>query len=39
AGLVGAASLILWEGEPGTALAMVQNEETTAGGKAGARAG
>jgi glucokinase len=27
AGLVGAASLILWEGEPGTALSMVQNEE------------
>ncbi|PBB16851.1 ROK family protein [Mesorhizobium sp. WSM4313] len=26
AGLVGAASLILWEGEPGTALAMVQND-------------
>ena len=41
AGLVGAASLILWEGEPGTALAMVQNEETTrsAGPEAGARAG
>ncbi|MER9927080.1 ROK family protein [Mesorhizobium sp. M0048] len=31
AGLVGAASLILWEGEPGTALAMVQNDETTTG--------
>jgi glucokinase len=30
AGLVGAASLILWEGEPGTALAMVQNEATKA---------
>ncbi|MER8862280.1 ROK family protein [Mesorhizobium sp. M0751] len=27
AGLVGAASLILWEGEPGTALAMVQDDE------------
>ncbi|RWL60345.1 ROK family protein [Mesorhizobium sp.] len=26
AGLVGAASLILWAGEPGTALAMVQND-------------
>lgn len=26
AGLVGAASLILWEGEPGTAAAMVQND-------------
>ncbi|RAZ92566.1 ROK family protein [Mesorhizobium hawassense] len=26
AGLVGAASLILWEGEPGTALSMVQDE-------------
>ena len=39
AGLVGAASLILWEGEPGTALAMVQDEEATnnAGGHAGAR--
>ena len=28
AGLVGAASLILWGGELGTALAMVQNEAT-----------
>ncbi|RWB76138.1 MAG: ROK family protein [Mesorhizobium sp.] len=41
AGLVGAASLILWEGEPGTALSMVQDQETGdgAGGAAGARAG
>jgi glucokinase len=31
AGLVGAASLILWEGESGTALAMVQNDQTTTG--------
>ncbi|WP_245429220.1 ROK family protein [Mesorhizobium sp. WSM3860] len=38
AGLVGAASLILWEGEPGTALAMVQNEETKLGEKTGASA-
>ncbi|WP_192384934.1 ROK family protein, partial [Mesorhizobium silamurunense] len=39
AGLVGAASLILWEGEPGTALAMVQNDETKngAGEKPGSR--
>ncbi|MEW6629796.1 MAG: ROK family protein [Pseudomonadota bacterium] len=35
AGLVGAASLILWEGEPGTALAMVQNDTTKAGGQTG----
>ncbi|TIV03762.1 MAG: ROK family protein, partial [Mesorhizobium sp.] len=41
AGLVGAASLILWEGEPGTALSMVQDQETGDGasGAAGARAG
>ncbi|WP_217578027.1 ROK family protein [Mesorhizobium sp. GbtcB19] len=41
AGLVGAASLILWEGEPGTALSMVQDQETGDGasGPAGARAG
>ncbi|RWL95820.1 MAG: ROK family protein [Mesorhizobium sp.] len=41
AGLVGAASLILWEGEPGTAPSMVQDQETGdgAGGAAGARAG
>ncbi|WP_245475288.1 MULTISPECIES: ROK family protein [unclassified Mesorhizobium] len=38
AGLVGAASLILWEGEPGTALAMVQNEQTKPVEKAGASA-
>lgn len=37
AGLVGAASLILWEGEPGTALAMVQNDEIKTGGPAGSR--
>ena len=39
AGLVGAASLILWEGEPGTALSIVQNEEAknNAEGSAGAR--
>ncbi|RWA70829.1 ROK family protein [Mesorhizobium sp.] len=39
AGLVGAASLILWEGEPGTALAMVQDEKAKnhAGEKTGAR--
>ena len=35
AGLVGAASLILWEGEPGTALSMVQDEETKTGGPTG----
>ncbi|WP_292417744.1 ROK family protein [Mesorhizobium sp.] len=38
AGLVGAASLILWEGEAGTALAMVQNEQTKPVEKAGASA-
>ncbi|RWG93732.1 ROK family protein, partial [Mesorhizobium sp.] len=38
AGLVGAASLILWEGEPGTALAMVQNEQTKLGETTGASA-
>ncbi|MEI9401693.1 ROK family protein [Mesorhizobium argentiipisi] len=39
AGLVGAASLILWEGEPGTALSMVQDDEAKTGGPAGASAG
>ena len=39
AGLVGAASLILWEGEPGTALSMVQDDEAKTGEPTGARAG
>ena len=31
AGLVGAASLILWEGEPGAPLAMAQDDKAAAG--------
>ncbi|TIU66671.1 MAG: ROK family protein, partial [Mesorhizobium sp.] len=39
AGLIGAASLILWEGEPGAPLAMAQDEDNKDGAteRAGAR--
>lgn len=37
AGLIGAASLILWEGEPGAPLAIAQDEDNGASKRAGAR--